>query len=180
MPVQLTCSCVLLCKEQEASCIIPPLFVYSSQVQHRYVQSGEEFTFPIWLVEPMLCRYKENQHLHWTRRQPGSKPDMAASSTSVSVQIDDQWCLSSCFHLCAEGKQALLKTILDLWHVGLCSVTAEELWKGVLAETGAGARKGRGKRAKRKLRRDLNRGQHIGEGESSHNCQSRSWCPWFC
>uniref|UniRef100_A0A667ZSL7 Small ribosomal subunit protein uS5m n=1 Tax=Myripristis murdjan TaxID=586833 RepID=A0A667ZSL7_9TELE len=43
-------------------------------------------------------------------------------------------------------------------------LTAEELWKGVLAETGAGARKGRGKRAKRKLKRDLNRGQTIGEG----------------
>ncbi|XP_037128607.1 28S ribosomal protein S5, mitochondrial isoform X1 [Syngnathus acus] len=43
-------------------------------------------------------------------------------------------------------------------------LTAEELWKGVLAESGAGARKGRGKRTKRKLRRDLNRGQTIGEG----------------
>ncbi|XP_027134064.1 small ribosomal subunit protein uS5m isoform X2 [Larimichthys crocea] len=43
-------------------------------------------------------------------------------------------------------------------------LTAEELWKGVLAETGAGARKGRGKRTKRKLKRDLNRGQSIGEG----------------
>uniref|UniRef100_A0A3B3HC78 Mitochondrial ribosomal protein S5 n=1 Tax=Oryzias latipes TaxID=8090 RepID=A0A3B3HC78_ORYLA len=43
-------------------------------------------------------------------------------------------------------------------------LTAEELWRGVLAESGAGARKGRGKRTKRKLRRDLNRGQIIGEG----------------
>ncbi|KAM3606548.1 uncharacterized protein V6R79_018465 [Siganus canaliculatus] len=43
-------------------------------------------------------------------------------------------------------------------------LTAEELWKGVLAESGAGARKGRGKRTKRKLKRDLNRGQKIGEG----------------
>ncbi|XP_026211694.1 28S ribosomal protein S5, mitochondrial [Anabas testudineus] len=43
-------------------------------------------------------------------------------------------------------------------------LTAEQLWKGVLAETGAGSRKGRGKRIKRKLRRDLNRGQSIGEG----------------
>ncbi|XP_054874641.1 28S ribosomal protein S5, mitochondrial [Amphiprion ocellaris] len=43
-------------------------------------------------------------------------------------------------------------------------LTAEELWKGVLAESGAGARKGRGKRTKRKLKRDLNRGQVIGEG----------------
>ncbi|XP_031696996.1 28S ribosomal protein S5, mitochondrial-like [Anarrhichthys ocellatus] len=43
-------------------------------------------------------------------------------------------------------------------------LTAEELWKGVLAESGSGARKGRGKRTKRKLKRDLNRGQTIGEG----------------
>ncbi|XP_066552979.1 small ribosomal subunit protein uS5m isoform X4 [Amia ocellicauda] len=43
-------------------------------------------------------------------------------------------------------------------------VTAEELWRGVLAETGAGARKGRGKRTKRKMKKDLNRGQSIGEG----------------
>ncbi|XP_069568384.1 small ribosomal subunit protein uS5m [Brachyistius frenatus] len=43
-------------------------------------------------------------------------------------------------------------------------LTAEELWKGVLAESGSGARKGRGKRTKRKLKRDLNRGQSIGEG----------------
>ncbi|XP_038593713.1 28S ribosomal protein S5, mitochondrial [Micropterus salmoides] len=43
-------------------------------------------------------------------------------------------------------------------------LTAEELWRGVLAESGAGARKGRGKRTKRKLKRDLNRGQSIGEG----------------
>lgn len=33
-----------------------------------------------------------------------------------------------------------------------------------MAESGAGARKGRGKRTKRKLKRDLNRGQNIGEG----------------
>lgn len=56
------------------------------------------------------------------------------------------------------------------------TVTAEELWKGVLAESGAGARKGRGKRAKRKLKRDLNRGQRIGEGETSFVCLSLSLC----
>ncbi|VTJ90510.1 Hypothetical predicted protein [Marmota monax] len=43
-------------------------------------------------------------------------------------------------------------------------LTADELWKGALAETGAGARKGRGKRSKKKRRKDLNRGQVIGEG----------------
>uniref|UniRef100_A0A6Q2Z3A7 Small ribosomal subunit protein uS5m n=1 Tax=Esox lucius TaxID=8010 RepID=A0A6Q2Z3A7_ESOLU len=46
----------------------------------------------------------------------------------------------------------------------IIAVTAEELWRGVLAETGAGARKGRGKRTKRKMKKDLNRGQNIGEG----------------
>ncbi|KAL2083494.1 hypothetical protein ACEWY4_021267 [Coilia grayii] len=45
-------------------------------------------------------------------------------------------------------------------------LTADELWRGVLAETGAGARKGRGKRTKRKLKKDLNRGQSIGEGRA--------------
>lgn len=45
-------------------------------------------------------------------------------------------------------------------------LTADELWKGALAETGAGARKGRGKRTKKKKRKDLNRGQIIGEGRS--------------
>ncbi|XP_033873304.1 28S ribosomal protein S5, mitochondrial [Acipenser ruthenus] len=43
-------------------------------------------------------------------------------------------------------------------------LTAEELWRGVMAETGAGARKGRGKRTKRKMKKDLNRGQTVGEG----------------
>lgn len=50
------------------------------------------------------------------------------------------------------------------------TVTAEELWKGVLAETGAGARKGRGKRTKRKMKKDLNRGQSLGEGETKSDC----------
>lgn len=45
------------------------------------------------------------------------------------------------------------------------TVTADELWKGVLAESGAGGRKGRGKRTKKKLKKDLNRGQIIGEGK---------------
>lgn len=44
------------------------------------------------------------------------------------------------------------------------SVTADELWKGALAETGVGVKKGRGKRRKKKLRKNLNRGQEIGEG----------------
>ena len=43
-------------------------------------------------------------------------------------------------------------------------MTADELWCGVSAETGTGARKGRGKRTKRKMKKDLNRGQQIGEG----------------
>ncbi|XP_038607752.1 28S ribosomal protein S5, mitochondrial [Tachyglossus aculeatus] len=45
-------------------------------------------------------------------------------------------------------------------------LTAEELWKGVLAETGVGARKGRGKRTKKRRKKDLNRGQLVGEGRS--------------
>lgn len=46
----------------------------------------------------------------------------------------------------------------------LISVTADELWKGALAETGVGVKKGRGKRRKKKLKKNLNRGQEIGEG----------------
>ncbi|XP_028580780.2 small ribosomal subunit protein uS5m [Podarcis muralis] len=45
-------------------------------------------------------------------------------------------------------------------------LTADQLWKGVLAESGASGRKGRGKRTKKKLKKDLNRGQIIGEGRS--------------
>ncbi|XP_078398757.1 small ribosomal subunit protein uS5m isoform X1 [Cetorhinus maximus] len=45
-------------------------------------------------------------------------------------------------------------------------LTADELWRGVMAEFGAGARKGRGKRTKRKMKKDLNRGQMIGEGRA--------------
>ncbi|XP_034040890.1 28S ribosomal protein S5, mitochondrial [Thalassophryne amazonica] len=43
-------------------------------------------------------------------------------------------------------------------------LTAQELWKAVSAETGAGSKKGRGKRTKRKRKQDLNVGQRIGEG----------------
>ncbi|NXS62866.1 RT05 protein, partial [Brachypteracias leptosomus] len=47
------------------------------------------------------------------------------------------------------------------------TLTADELWKGALAETGVGVKKGRGKRRKKKLRKNLNRGQEIGEGRRS-------------
>ncbi|XP_010191216.1 PREDICTED: 28S ribosomal protein S5, mitochondrial-like, partial [Mesitornis unicolor] len=46
------------------------------------------------------------------------------------------------------------------------TLTADELWKGALAETGVGVKKGRGKRRKKKLKKNLNRGQEIGEGRS--------------
>ncbi|XP_069743755.1 small ribosomal subunit protein uS5m [Narcine bancroftii] len=45
-------------------------------------------------------------------------------------------------------------------------LTADELWRGVLAESGTGTRKGRGKRTKRKIKKDLNRGQIVGEGRA--------------
>ncbi|XP_063774147.1 small ribosomal subunit protein uS5m isoform X2 [Pseudophryne corroboree] len=45
-------------------------------------------------------------------------------------------------------------------------LTADELWKGMLAETGVGSRKGRGKRTKKRLKKNLNFGQYIGEGKS--------------
>ncbi|KAJ8264234.1 hypothetical protein GJAV_G00146810 [Gymnothorax javanicus] len=43
-------------------------------------------------------------------------------------------------------------------------LTADELWRGVMADSGTGTRKGRGKRTKRKVKKDLNRGQRFGEG----------------
>ncbi|XP_005489418.1 small ribosomal subunit protein uS5m [Zonotrichia leucophrys gambelii] len=46
------------------------------------------------------------------------------------------------------------------------TLTADQLWKGALAETGVGVKKGRGKKKKKKLRKNLNRGQEIGEGRS--------------
>ncbi|XP_075059838.1 small ribosomal subunit protein uS5m [Mixophyes fleayi] len=45
-------------------------------------------------------------------------------------------------------------------------LTANELWKGMLAETGVGSRKGRGKRTKKRLKKNLNFGQQLGEGKS--------------
>uniref|UniRef100_A0A8D0HTK9 Small ribosomal subunit protein uS5m n=1 Tax=Sphenodon punctatus TaxID=8508 RepID=A0A8D0HTK9_SPHPU len=53
-----------------------------------------------------------------------------------------------------------------MYEINLIAVTADELWKGVLAESGAGGRKGRGKRTKKKLKKDLNKGQSLGEGRS--------------
>ncbi|XP_040285564.1 28S ribosomal protein S5, mitochondrial [Bufo bufo] len=47
-------------------------------------------------------------------------------------------------------------------------LTATELWKGVLAETGGAARKGRGKRTKKRIKRNLNVGQNIGDGKFGH------------
>ncbi|XP_073484159.1 small ribosomal subunit protein uS5m [Aquarana catesbeiana] len=44
-------------------------------------------------------------------------------------------------------------------------LTANQLWKGVVADS-VGARKGRGKRAKKRIKKNLNLGQHIGEGKS--------------
>lgn len=65
----------------------------------------------------------------------------------------------------------------------LISVTADELWKGALAETGVGVKKARGKRRKKKLRKNLNRGQEIGEGrftnEALKKCLGLSLCNVF-
>lgn len=62
---------------------------------------------------------------------------------------------------------------------GVFTVTAEELWRGVLAETSPRNKKGRGKRGKRRLRNDLNRGQRIGEGLTSYVLFPSCLC-WDC
>uniref|UniRef100_A0A4W4DWC0 Small ribosomal subunit protein uS5m n=1 Tax=Electrophorus electricus TaxID=8005 RepID=A0A4W4DWC0_ELEEL len=56
-------------------------------------------------------------------------------------------------------------------HVCVCvcvPVTADDLWRGVLAEKGSGTRKGRGKRTKRKVKKNLNHGQVLGEGRGGY------------
>ncbi|XP_077994399.1 small ribosomal subunit protein uS5m-like isoform X2 [Glandiceps talaboti] len=46
-------------------------------------------------------------------------------------------------------------------------MTAEQLWKGAMAESGKSSKKGRGKRSKRGVKKNLNRGQQLGEGKAS-------------
>ncbi|KAF4016088.1 hypothetical protein G4228_007627 [Cervus hanglu yarkandensis] len=75
--------------------------------------------------------------------------------TSLAHMLQTQCCLSAPSSLAAQQHRS---------YSFFTKLTADELWKGALAETGAGARKGRGKRTKRKRRKDLNRGQIIGEG----------------
>lgn len=77
--------------------------------------------------------------------------------TSLSHALQTQCCISSPSNW--TGQQYRPYSFFT-------KLTAEELWKGALAETGAGARKGRGKRTKKKKKKDLNRGQIIGEGRS--------------
>ncbi|XP_032032350.1 small ribosomal subunit protein uS5m isoform X1 [Hylobates moloch] len=74
---------------------------------------------------------------------------------SLSRALQTQCCISSPSHLMSQQYRP---------YSFFTKLTADELWKGALAETGAGARKGRGKRTKKKRRKDLNRGQIIGEG----------------
>uniref|UniRef100_A0A8D0C987 Small ribosomal subunit protein uS5m n=1 Tax=Salvator merianae TaxID=96440 RepID=A0A8D0C987_SALMN len=52
------------------------------------------------------------------------------------------------------------------WSSFFNKLTADQLWKGVMAESGTGGRKGRGKRSKKKMKKNLNRGQVFGEGRS--------------
>ncbi|EAX10713.1 MRPS5 isoform 2 [Pan troglodytes] len=74
---------------------------------------------------------------------------------SLSRALQTQCCISSPSHLMSQQYRP---------YSFFTKLTADELWKGALAETGAGAKKGRGKRTKKKKRKDLNRGQIIGEG----------------
>ncbi|XP_008588047.1 PREDICTED: 28S ribosomal protein S5, mitochondrial [Galeopterus variegatus] len=76
---------------------------------------------------------------------------------SLSRVLQTQCCISSPTNLMGQQYRP---------YSFFTKLTADELWKGALAETGAAARKGRGKRTKKKRRKDLNRGQIIGEGHS--------------
>ncbi|KAB1256901.1 28S ribosomal protein S5; mitochondrial [Camelus dromedarius] len=75
--------------------------------------------------------------------------------TSLTRALQTQCCISSPSNLMGQQYRS---------YSFFTKLTADELWKGALAESGAGARKGRGKRTKKKRRKDLNRGQIIGEG----------------
>uniref|UniRef100_A0A8C5Y688 Small ribosomal subunit protein uS5m n=1 Tax=Microcebus murinus TaxID=30608 RepID=A0A8C5Y688_MICMU len=91
---------------------------------------------------------------------PGSPLSLLATRdnrqyTSLSHALQAQCCISSPSDLMGQQYRP---------YSFFTKLTADELWKGALAESGAGARKGRGKRTKKKRRKDLNRGQIIGEG----------------
>lgn len=45
-----------------------------------------------------------------------------------------------------------------------CAVPADHLWKGVTSVSNAGKKRGRGKGAGKKMIKDLNKGQVIGQG----------------
>ncbi|XP_071809999.1 small ribosomal subunit protein uS5m-like [Asterias amurensis] len=47
------------------------------------------------------------------------------------------------------------------------TLTADQLWKGMLATTGKAQTKARGKRPAKRIKKDLNRGQIIGEGKAN-------------
>uniref|UniRef100_A0A2K6BC11 Small ribosomal subunit protein uS5m n=1 Tax=Macaca nemestrina TaxID=9545 RepID=A0A2K6BC11_MACNE len=74
---------------------------------------------------------------------------------SLSHALQTQCCVSSPSHLMGQQYRP---------YSFFTKLTADELWKGALAESGAGSRKGRSKRTKKRKRQDLNRGQIIGEG----------------
>ncbi|XP_022088599.1 28S ribosomal protein S5, mitochondrial-like [Acanthaster planci] len=79
---------------------------------------------------------------------------------------------SNAIHMCAQPSRTLLPTSQvnvtprrDIsWYNTL---TADQLWKGMLATTGKAQTKARGKRPAKRIRKDLNRGQVIGEGKAS-------------
>ncbi|XP_066451916.1 small ribosomal subunit protein uS5m isoform X2 [Eleutherodactylus coqui] len=48
------------------------------------------------------------------------------------------------------------------------NLTADELWKGVLAESNISAQRSRGKRTKKRIKKNLNIGQAIGDGKSGY------------
>ncbi|XP_061053700.1 small ribosomal subunit protein uS5m-like [Eubalaena glacialis] len=84
---------------------------------------------------------------------PGTRDNRHFISLTRALQT--QCCISSPSNLM--GRQYRFYSFFT-------KLTADELWKGALAETGARTRKGRGKRTKKKKRKDLNRGQIISEG----------------
>ncbi|XP_038072452.1 28S ribosomal protein S5, mitochondrial-like [Patiria miniata] len=79
---------------------------------------------------------------------------------------------SNGFHTCAGSSHTLLPTaqvtVTPKRHTSwFNTLTANQLWKGMLATTGKAQTKARGKRPAKRIKKDLNRGQFIGEGKAN-------------
>ncbi|KAG8583716.1 hypothetical protein GDO81_008514, partial [Engystomops pustulosus] len=90
-----------------------------------------------------------------------SVPEVRSSCIFHNLALIQEPCSRSALHSISIQQARMSSSFFS-------RLTANELWKGVLAETGGAARKGRGKRTKKRIKRNLNVGQSIGDGRSGH------------